>query len=101
MLRRSGRERPAEAPAGPAAIEFLARDLKGALLQQQAGDHLLELLIILLERSQGLGVRAGHHAQLLLPAAEGRGGDVELPADLGDRGRFVGPTVMLQLGRFE
>jgi hypothetical protein len=72
VLGGSGRERPAEAPAGPAAIEFLARDLKGALLQQQAGDHLLELLIILLERSQGLGVRAGHHAQLLLPAVKSR-----------------------------
>jgi len=46
-------------------------------------DHLLELLVVLLERAQALGVRVGHHAQLLLPAVEGRGGDVELPADLG------------------
>ena len=49
----------------------------------RSADHLLELLVVLLERAHALGVRVGHHAQLLLPAVEGRGGDVELPADLG------------------
>lgn len=78
------RGRPAGAPAGPAGLEFFfERDLEDALLQQEVGDHLLELLIVLLERAQSLGVRVGHHAQLLLPAVEGRGGDVELPADFG------------------
>ena len=59
------------------------RDLEDALLQQEVGDHLLELLVVLLERAQALGVRVSHHAKLLLPALEGRVGDVELPADLG------------------
>ena len=31
---------------------------------------------------QALRVRASHHPELLLLAAEGRGGNVELPADL-------------------
>ncbi len=62
---------------------FFERDLEDALLQQEVGDHLLELLVVLLERAQALGVRVGHHPELLLPAVEGRGGDVELPADLG------------------
>ncbi len=61
---------------------FFERDLEDAFLQQQVGDHLLELLVVLLERAQPLRVRARHHPELLLPAAEGRRGDVKLPADL-------------------
>ncbi len=62
---------------------FFERELEDAALQQQVRDHLLELPVVLLQRPQPLRIRAGHHAQLLLPAVEGRGGDVELPADLG------------------
>ena len=62
---------------------FFERDLEDALLQEKIGDHLLEFAIILLEQTKALRVRVGHHPELLLPAVEGRGGDVELPADLG------------------
>ena len=58
--RTSGRGRPAGAPAGPAGLEFFfERNLEDALLQQEVGDHLLELLVILLERAQAMGVRVG------------------------------------------
>jgi len=62
---------------------FFDDDLEDALLQQPVGQHLLELLVLLLELLQPPDVRVGHHPELLLPAVERLRRDVQLLADLG------------------
>ena len=58
-------------------------DLEDALPQQPVGQHLLELLVLLLELLQPPDVRVSYHPELLLPAVERLRREVQLLADLG------------------
>jgi hypothetical protein len=60
---------------------FFDEDLEDPLPQQPIGQHLLELLVLLLQVAQAPDVRARHHPELFLPAVEGWRRDVQLLAD--------------------
>ena len=62
---------------------FFDDDLEDALPQQPVGQHLLELLVLLLELLQPPDVRVRHHPELLLPAVERLRRDVQFLADFG------------------
>ena len=67
---RTRHDRRQQFPQHPRAQSFFDDNLEDALPQQPVGQHLLELLVLLLQVAQAPDVRVRHHPELLLPAVE-------------------------------
>src|SRR5487761_2134359 len=77
---------PPRRAARPGSPFFSQRLLQDSLVEAEIGDELLELPVLVAEPAQFAELGHAQAAELLLPPVEGAFGDLQLPADLGDRG---------------